>query len=216
MDDEPVSAPATPPVEVRRSRRRQRTVTAFREDGRIVVAIPDRFSRAQEREWVAKMVAKLASTERRRTPGDEELGRRAVLLSTRHLGGELRPSSVRWSTTQGRRWGSCTPSDGSIRLSHRLQGLPSWVVDYVLVHELVHLRYPHHDEDFWAMVARYPRAERARGFLDGLAWGTGHAAPGDGDGDAEVGADEAGGDEPTSAVTTGPGTTGGLADDDVD
>jgi predicted metal-dependent hydrolase len=41
-------------------------------------------------------------------------------------------------------------------------------VDYVLVHELVHLLEPGHDDRFWALVARYPRAERARGFLEGV------------------------------------------------
>jgi predicted metal-dependent hydrolase len=46
--------------------------------------------------------------------------------------------------------------------------MPEYVVDYVLVHELVHLIEPGHDERFWALVARFPRAERARGFLEGV------------------------------------------------
>jgi predicted metal-dependent hydrolase len=46
--------------------------------------------------------------------------------------------------------------------------MPDYVVDYVLVHELVHLIEPGHDDRFWALVARYPRAERARGFLEGV------------------------------------------------
>jgi hypothetical protein len=54
-------------------------------------------------------------------------------------------------------------------MSRRLQELPSWVQDYVLVHELVHLLVPGHGPKFWALVARYPRAERARGFLDGVS-----------------------------------------------
>jgi hypothetical protein len=46
--------------------------------------------------------------------------------------------------------------------------MPEYVVDYVLVHELVHLLEPGHDARFWSLVARYPRAERARGFLEGV------------------------------------------------
>lgn len=160
-----------PPVEVRRSPRRRRTVTAYREGGRTVVLIPAAFSPAEERRWVAQMVAKLQTREERRRRslcGDEDLMARARELSTAHLDGLAEPASVRWVDNQQRRWGSCTPADGSIRLSSRLRSMPEYVVDYVLVHELVHLLEPGHDENFWALVARYPRAERARGFLEGV------------------------------------------------
>lgn len=155
-------------VEVRRSARRTRTVTAFREGGRTVVAIPARFTRAQEREWVARMVARLAAQDRRRKPSDEQLMTRAAELSRRHLDGRARPTSVAWSTRQGRRWGSCSVTEGSIRLSSRLQGMPRWVVDYVLMHELTHLLVAGHGPRFWELVARYPHADRARGFLEGV------------------------------------------------
>ena len=158
-------------VEVRRSARRRRTVTAYRELGRTVVLIPAAFSPAEERRWVAQMVAKLQTREERRRRslgGDDELMVRAMALSAAHLDGLAEPASVRWVDNQHRRWGSCTPVDRSIRLSSRLRSMPEYVVDYVLVHELVHLLEPGHDERFWALVARYPRAERARGFLEGV------------------------------------------------
>ena len=158
-------------VEVRRSARRRRTVTAYREMGRTVVLIPAAFSPAEERRWVAQMVAKLQTREERRRRslgGDDELMARARALSAAHLDGLAEPASVRWVDNQHRRWGSCTPADRSIRLSSRLRSMPEYVVDYVLVHELVHLLEPGHDEPFWALVARYPRAERARGFLEGV------------------------------------------------
>lgn len=160
----------TPEVEVRRSKRRTRTVSAFREGGRIVVAIPARMTRAQEREWVARMVAQLQRKEARRRPTDLELEERAADLSRRYLDGRAVPGSVQWSGRQRKRWGSCTPADRSIRLSTRLQGMPAWVVDYVLVHELTHLLHAHHDADFWAEVARFPHHERAKAFLDGVSW----------------------------------------------
>jgi predicted metal-dependent hydrolase len=172
-------------VEVRRSTRRRRTVTAYREMGRTVVLIPAAFSPAEERRWVAQMVAKLQTREERRhrtLGGDTELMARAAALSEAHLDGLAEPASVRWVANQHRRWGSCTPADRSIRLSSRLRTMPEYVVDYVLVHELVHLIEPSHDERFWTLVARYPKAERARGFLEGveLASAAGDAAA-DGD-----------------------------------
>jgi predicted metal-dependent hydrolase len=158
------------PVEVRRSRRRRRTVSAYRDDdGTVVVLIPARMTKAEEREWVATMVARLERSERRSRPSDASLARRAATLSQRYLEGLARPVSVRWVDNQQHRWGSCTPSDGTIRLSHRLQGMPSWVIDYVLLHELTHLLEKNHTKTFWRMVDRFPKAERARGFLEGVA-----------------------------------------------
>jgi predicted metal-dependent hydrolase len=171
-------------VEVRRSVRRRRTVTAYREQGRTVVLIPAAFSHAEERRWVAQMVAKLQTREERRRRslgGDDELMARAAALSTAHLDGAAVPASVRWVDNQQRRWGSCTPADRSIRLSSRLRSMPDYVVDYVLVHELVHLIEPGHDDRFWALVARYPRAERARGFLEGVELTTAAGAADDGE-----------------------------------
>jgi predicted metal-dependent hydrolase len=158
-----------PVVEVRRSRRRRRTVAAYQDGDRVVVLMPARFTQAEEAEWVQRMVARLKARERRTHRGDEALAGRARELSRRYLGGAVTPRSVRWVGNQGSRWGSCTPSDGTIRLSNRLQGMPPWVIDYVLLHELAHLAVPGHGRRFWALLEAYPRTERARGYLEGVA-----------------------------------------------
>ena len=171
-------------VEVRRSARRVRTVTAFREGGRIVVAIPARFTRTQEREWVRRMVTRLTSQDQRRRPSDERLAARAAELSRRYLDGVAVPRSITWSSQQGRRWGSCTPSEGTIRISTRVQGMPAWVLDYVVLHELAHLVHGGHGPEFWALVAAYPRTDRARGFLEGYSYAAdAPAREGEGEGD---------------------------------
>ena len=156
-------------MEVRRSRRRRRSVTAYRDGGRVVVLIPARFTRAEEREWVARMTERLAAQEKRRRPSDAALARRAKELSDKYLAGLARPTSVRWASNQNTRWGSCTPSDGTIRISTRVRGTPSWVLDYVLLHELAHLLEAGHGARFWALLEGFPRTERARGYLEGLA-----------------------------------------------
>ncbi len=160
-----------PLVEVRRSRRRRRTVSAYRDGDRIVVLIPASMSRREEASWVEQMVDRVRRSEARRRPTDDDLQRRAERLSDDYLGGLARPASVRWVANQRSRWGSCTPVDRTIRLSERLQEMPAWVVDYVLVHELAHLLEPGHNADFWAWVDRYPKSERAKGYLAGWSAG---------------------------------------------
>jgi predicted metal-dependent hydrolase len=169
--------PVEPLVEVRRSRRRKRTVSAYRDGERIVVMIPARMTRKEEREWVATMIARVQRAEQRRRPDDDALRRRAARLAERYLDGLATPSSVRWVDNQRTRWGSCTPADGTIRLSRRLEGMPTYVLDYVLLHELTHLLVPGHGEEFWAWVGRYELTERARGFLEGVSTATQLAPP---------------------------------------
>jgi predicted metal-dependent hydrolase len=161
-----------PVVEVRRSQRRRRTVSAYRDGERVVVLIPAQFSRAEEREWVDRMLERLDAREQRSRRTDAALHSRAVRLAARYLAEHAiraRPASVRWVTNQNGRWGSCTPADRTIRISHRVQEMPDWVIDYVLLHELAHLIVPSHNADFWDLVARYPKTERARGYLEGVS-----------------------------------------------
>jgi hypothetical protein len=183
------TGPTPPRIEVRRSRRRLRTVTAYREGEQTVVLIPARFTQAQEREWVQKMVARLSAQDRRRRPADGDLMARAGELSRRYLGGLARPASVSWASNQNSRWGSCTPADRTIRVSTRLQGMPLWVLDYVLLHELAHLLEEGHGPAFWGLLDGYPRTERARGFLEGFAAARdlriGHGEDGELEGDVD-------------------------------
>lgn len=158
-----------PEVEVRRSRRRRRTVSAYREGERIVVLIPATMSKRDEATWVSDMVARIQRQEKRRHRSDDDLMARARTLNDLYFGGLAVPGSVRWVTNQQSRWGSCTPADGSIRLSTRLQQTPAWVIDYVLVHELAHLLVAGHTKEFWAWVEHYPQAEKAKGYLEGYS-----------------------------------------------
>jgi predicted metal-dependent hydrolase len=173
---------STPRVEVRRSSRRTRTVTAYRERDTIVVLIPQRMSKADEQTFVRDMVEKVLAREARSSAprGDDGLASRARELAATYLAPTLdqvpEPTAVSWVTNQQQRWGSCTPSTGLIRLSHRLQPMPAWVVDYVLLHELVHLVEPTHSDRFWGLVGRYPAAEKAKGYLEGYLAGQGRQA----------------------------------------
>lgn len=160
-------------VEIRRSRRRRRSIHAFRDGDVIVLQVPAALDDDEVSRWVDRMVERVTAKEkhrRTRTPrGDDTLAARAAQLSQQYLDGAAVPASIRWVTNQSSRWGSCTPSSRTIRLSHRLQSMPDWVVDYVILHELAHLLEAGHGQRFWSLVNRHPRAERAQGFLEGVA-----------------------------------------------
>ncbi|GAA4904302.1 hypothetical protein GCM10023223_21190 [Stackebrandtia albiflava] len=138
-----------------------------------MVLIPDVFTRAEEAEWVDRMLGRLTERDMRAgRGGDAALHARAVRLANRYFPDHPQaaaPASVKWVDNQNSRWGSCTPEDGTIRLSSRLAAMPSWVIDYVLLHELAHLVIPRHGRDFWRLLERYPKTERARGYLEGIA-----------------------------------------------
>jgi predicted metal-dependent hydrolase len=154
--------PDLAPLEVRvtRSARRRKTAEAKLVESVLEIRIPAASTDADERHFVEHFRDRF---ERSRAAAAVDLERRAERLSARY---DLpRPTSIRWVGNQRQQWGSCTPADGSIRLSDRMARFPDWVVDYVIVHELAHLVEADHGPAFWALVDRYPRTERARGYL---------------------------------------------------
>lgn len=163
---------AHPRIEVRRSSRRKRTISAFREGETIVIAIPARMTKREEASVVPEMVERVKRQELKLRPGDRELEERAKKLSKELFGGKTNPSSVRWSEQMSERWGSCTLDDASIRLSARLRGMPRYVLDYVLIHELAHLLEAGHTERFYELESRFGQGERAKGFLEGWSAST--------------------------------------------
>ena len=181
------SVPATTrgglPIEVRRSARRKRTVNAVFRDGVAVVSIPAHFTRTQEAEWVQRMVDRLETRAAVPVPdparADSDLARRAAELSGRYLGGAAKPVSVRWVSNQNSRWGSATPARDTIRLSDKLVGMPEWVVDYVLLHELAHLIESSHGPRFWRLLESYPQTETAKAFLSGAAYASARGLSGE-------------------------------------
>ncbi len=160
--DEP-TRPA--PVVVTRSKRSRKTVSARYRDDVLHVTIPAWMSKREEAEWVAKMVARYERSNRN-TDGD--LMNRARELCRQY---QLpKPASVVWTRELSSLWGSCSTDTGAIRINGKLTKAPNWVVDYVLVHELAHLVHADHSAAFWEVVARYPKSERAIGFLLGMGF----------------------------------------------
>jgi predicted metal-dependent hydrolase len=161
-DDEPVTPPQPPSfhVEVTRSKKRRKTVGAHLAGDVLRIAIPSWMSKAEEAHWVREMSGRF---QRKMSADRLRLAERAATLARRH---DLRrPVTIRWADDMRSRWGSCTPSTGTIRIATRLAAFPDWVVDYVIVHELAHLEVLGHSDEFWRLVYRYPKAERAIGYL---------------------------------------------------
>jgi hypothetical protein len=148
------------PVRVIRSAKRRRTVHAQLVDGEILVRVPARMTKADEARFVAELVERIEKREQR---GAIDLTTRTHELARRY--GLPTPESIRFVDNQRSRWGSCTIESREIRISSRLADFPLWVLDYVIIHELAHLLVADHSAAFHALVDRYPKAERARGYL---------------------------------------------------
>jgi hypothetical protein len=148
------------PVDVIRSARRKRTSQAYATGGRVRVLIPAHLSASEEAAVVAELVRKVT---RKLTTKTIDLESRAREVAQKYS--LPTPTQVVWSERQNLRWGSCSPESGRIRISSRLAGMPGWVLDWVLVHELAHLEVPNHGAQFKALVNRYELRERAEGYL---------------------------------------------------
>ncbi|BDG70306.1 M48 family metallopeptidase [Roseomonas fluvialis] len=94
-----------------------------------------------------------------------EAKRRIALLAEGHaatLGVKI--AAIRLKDTNSR-WGSCAP-DGTLAFSWRLVMAPGDVLDYVVAHEVAHLRELNHSPRFWAHVERLtPNREKAQDWL---------------------------------------------------
>ena len=119
---------------------------------------------SERQHWAEVMTRRLQRRAERSRPSDERLVERAKKLNERHFGGMLRWTSIGFADME-RLWGSCTFTDGAIRIARRAASLPEWVVDYLLVHELAHLVHSDHGAEFHELENRYPLAERAKGYL---------------------------------------------------
>ena len=157
-----------PEIRIVRSDRRRRTITArwVEEDQIMEVLAPAAATDAELAPIIEKLRGRLLRhKERVETADDGALARRAAELNRQYFGGRLKWSDIRYVANQQYRYGSCTPATRTIRISHRLAAMPAWVRDYVIVHELAHLQEGNHGPRFWKLVNRYPKTERARGYL---------------------------------------------------
>lgn len=160
--------------EIRRSKRRKKSVGAYREQGKTIIVAPIRMSLKEVQSYADELIAKLNS-QYAKLASNDELELRAKYLVKNYLSIDvfaLSPVeiSIQWVTNQNSRWGSCTPGDGKIRISHRVQGMPQYVIDAVLLHELVHLIVADHSPTFYEHLAKFEQYKLAKEYLAGYSF----------------------------------------------
>jgi hypothetical protein len=166
-----------PPYRVVRSTRRKRNAVAYRKSGIIEIHIPSRTTKEDEARLIPELISQVLSNESAREVGVDNLWQMAREIMSEHLP-EISspPASIEWKK-MNERWGSCTPIDRSIRISHRLCLAPTYVARSVLFHELVHLLVANHGPEFAAYLARNPDQERSEAFLEGFEYSAAHNDP---------------------------------------
>ena len=163
--------PDLPAYRVIRKERRRRSVSAYRQGGVIQIHIPAKMSRRQEIEIIPEMISMVLRREARERKTDLQLMQIGIELLTQYLPEfDTHPASINWRN-MNERWGSCTTVDKTIRISDRLVGSPSYVLNYIIFHELIHLQVPNHDSDFYNYLGRYTEAAKAEAFLEGFELG---------------------------------------------
>jgi predicted metal-dependent hydrolase len=153
-----------PPVRIIASRKRRRTVAARLRSGVLELLVPATMPYVERQHWAEVMSRRLERRIERARPSDARLDERARRLNARLFEGTLRWTSIGFADME-RLWGSCTFTDGAIRIARRAASLPDWVLDYLLVHELAHLVHSDHGSAFHELENRYPLTERAKGYL---------------------------------------------------
>jgi predicted metal-dependent hydrolase len=163
-------------VKLIRSRKRKKTISAKEVDGVILLYLPMKLSREDEFKYV-QWAKKRFEAQRRKNElwannADAVLEHRARELNKRYFDGNLTWEQISYTTEQNARmFGICNTAKKTIRISDRLRKMPKFVHDYVIVHELAHLKVPRHGPEFWKLVNRYPKTERARGYLMAIGMG---------------------------------------------
>lgn len=158
----------TLPVKVIRSQRRKKSSAARIVNGVVEVRIPAWMNAEQEADAVTSLAARIEK-KRAITEAGVDLMARARTLA--HVYKLPVPREIRWVTNQNTLWGSCSFDDGIVRISSRLLPAPDWVLDYVILHEVTHLVESDHGAEFHRLMQRYPKAERAEGFLEAMQLG---------------------------------------------
>ena len=163
-------------IKVIRSSRRRKTISAREVDGVIHLYLPAGLLREEEQRHIQWAKRRIKSHHRRKELEeknvDGKLEKLAEKLNKKYFGGQLSWEKICYSTEQNSHmYGNCNLRDKTIRVSDRLLKMPGFVHDYVVVHELAHLKIPNHNKEFWRLVNQYPKTERARGYLMAVRMG---------------------------------------------
>lgn len=124
---------------------------------------------------ITKQLGKQAKRRVGRT--DADLQARAEHINHKYFKHQIEWQAIKWVGNMHHTLGSCTNggvTDGHIRISDKIRGWPQWVLDYIIAHELAHIRHPDHSKSFWGyLTAAYPKTEQARGFIKGIGFAEG-------------------------------------------
>jgi len=153
-------------IAVKKSTKRKKTIQARIRNGLMEVVTPANIS--QER--LNKVIENFKRRFEKRTKEallnkENKLMKRAQELNKRYFDSKLKIKSIRYSARQTKKFGVAYTKRGAIIINGCLKKMPPWVEDYVIIHELSHLIHPNHSKEFWQAVKKYPKAERAIGYL---------------------------------------------------
>lgn len=124
---------------------------------KIIIKIPQLVKTENKNDYLSKMISRLIAINYK-----EKITKKLSDFNNIHQFGKLNNVRLKNNSTN---WGSCS-SKNNINISIRLLLAPEWVVDYVLIHELSHLKHRNHSTSFWQEVEKaYPTYKEAEKWL---------------------------------------------------
>ncbi len=153
-------------VEIKQSLRRKRTVSARFDGNTMYIYAPQRMPQKELNKVIENFKKRFDRQElKKKLNKEKNLKDVFNRLNKKYFAGKIKIISIEYVTNQQKQFGCCNHRKKTIRISHELAGMPDWVRDYVIIHEMAHILEPNHSKAFWEIVHNYKLTERARGFL---------------------------------------------------
>jgi predicted metal-dependent hydrolase len=158
-------------LELKVVRKRVKNINARLHGRTLSVSAPHRVPSGELEETIVQLARRLVRRSRAEALNADGRAEAIARKTAERFPEPPQVTEVRFVTNQTSQWGSYSRQTGIVRLNAALRQMPPWVLEAVVAHELAHTVHLNHSPEFWKLVRSVcPNTDRARAFLEGVAW----------------------------------------------